>query len=768
MSLKITKHRVSKADDGYAPAIAQTPRPVVHPGEVEGKASVKTPDGSAKTAEKPKPKIEKADIKQPGKRGGKWYRDDHGNVRYGEKPTGRPSKKDDIAQSMSLHEKLKRRAPGKGGHVNLTKAELLHVLADERFALVSAGPNPTVPEDKDLTPEQVASRHKKLGEDLKQLGFMYTHVEGHYGGKEDSYLVMVHDADRDEVTKLGNQYHQDSVIYAEAGHYEMIYTHGPHVGQRHEGSSWKEVPDASDFYTVVSHPDGSSTKFTLDFDFDKFVKAMIQARLLPDSVRAKHMPYHNDYGHDGEEREPSRPSRTLAQGTPQPPKPSQSAGTVVGKRTPSPAAPKPQVTKATNVSAAGLQRHFVPSHDGKPTAKWFMQGDSDKKHAYMATQQPDGDSWDLHHYDFTQDKIWKVGTYPRMQDMHAAADEHYTTLKTAPKPEKGDSKKKPKVTKSHGGEGSRGGHVVGHTKSGKAVYGTWRGPHKTHGYPFSLRREEHGQYEVTHQPESHPGGGKHVVKYHAAVREDVSKIQPPEHLGKFDRIEDAHAAVDKHHQSRAKKVSKGEAAHNQENNMSVKDIFKSELAKGGLGTHFVADDNDQPSSGGGGQVEPSRPGSGVPETTEIAPLLKGLKGEDAGDGEEFLVTKSQMATMGFDVSDVDGADNDYFKITKSEVVRCGAEKYVAFLRDEKVKLSKGLSKPNVQKAVPLDTPARTQTDGPSVLPQQGGASFDPNGHALVQWVDSGEDKRIAEFIQNSGGYGPGHDESIRTRGRGDY
>jgi hypothetical protein len=34
-------------------------------------------------------------------------------------------------------------------------------------------------------------------------------VTGHYGGLEDSYLVMVHEADREHIKQLGEKYHQD-------------------------------------------------------------------------------------------------------------------------------------------------------------------------------------------------------------------------------------------------------------------------------------------------------------------------------------------------------------------------------------------------------------------------------------------------------------------------------------------------------------------------------------------------------------------------------
>jgi len=189
------------------------------------------------------------------------------------------------------------------------------------------------------------------------------------------------------------------------------------------------------------------------------------------------------------------------------------------------------------------------------------------------------------------------------------------------------------------------------------------------------------------------------------------------------------------------------------------DLTKSDLRKG-LGTHFVADDNDNPTSGGSGQVEPSRPAGGVAEHDVIAPLLKGLKGSDAGDGEEFIISKSEMNEMGMKTEGLD--DDGFYTITKGEMKRLGCEQHIGFLADRKTKLSKS-DAPNVIKKGGTD--ARATQDGPHGYSPRAGGVIGNDGNPLVQWVE-GSDKQVAEYISKSGGYGPGTDESVKTQGRG--
>lgn len=200
-----------------------------------------------------------------GPRGGKWANPQH-TVPYHE-PTRRGRKDDKAREREALLRKTKRRGPGEGGEVQLNHQELRLILNTGKFALVSAGPNPEYDPHKGMSPTEAAERHQELKSKLVAAGFMHTKVTGHYGGREDSFLVMIHDADRGAVRQLGEIFKQDSVIYAEGGRNEMHYTYGPKAekGLCVEGKSWSEKPAAQDFYSVVHHPNGTRTKFALNF-----------------------------------------------------------------------------------------------------------------------------------------------------------------------------------------------------------------------------------------------------------------------------------------------------------------------------------------------------------------------------------------------------------------------------------------------------------------------------------------------------------------------
>lgn len=242
-------------------------------------------------------------------------------------------------------------------------------------------------------------------------------------------------------------------------------------------------------------------------------------------------------------------------------------------------------------------------------------------------------------------------------------------------------------------------------------------------------------------------------------------------------------------QGAMKKAFDGDTAtHNKESTMTTKmsDLFKGELGgegaitkcvhckhdltksdlekggmdlrKGGLGTQFVADDNDNPHSGGSGQVDPSRAGAGAKENDDIAPFLKSnvavLKGPKAGDGEEYLITKGEMAALGMDVSGVDGDEGEIYTITKGEIVRCAGDEHIALFAARKSKLMKAMS-----------TRSPVVTAAPQGQRQlHGGSLHDPGGNPLVVW-DHGTDQQVADYIEKSGGvgFGQGDDEPIKAR-----
>lgn len=201
----------------------------------------------------------------------------------------------------------------------------------------------------------------------------------------------------------------------------------------------------------------------------------------------------------------------------------------------------------------------------------------------------------------------------------------------------------------------------------------------------------------------------------------------------------------------------------------TKPLTHSDLQKG-LGAHFVVDDNDQPHDGpeGGGRVEPSRPGAGVSEHDTIAPLLKSCKGPEAGDGEEFPILKSEMAELGMEVDDI---NDGWYTISKSEMVRLGVGDHIGYLANRKQEIMKKGGVDDIKSKKPPMKPAPSPSAGAGGIKSKlsKGGVHGPRGEPLVVW-ESGTDKEVAEYIEKSGhagGYGPGTDEAIRTRGRGD-
>jgi len=174
------------------------------------------------------------------------------------------------AITPELQEKIKKLGKGQGRQVDLGEKEIKALLESGRFALISAGTNPAIEEDKKLDQKAIEKRYESLKKDLKEGGYAYSKVTGHYGGTEDSYLVMVHEADKDHIKELGKKYNQDSILYSDAGKHELHFTTGENDGKFHTGEG--QNPDAEsmdDYYTEITTDKGKKIKFALNLDFSK-------------------------------------------------------------------------------------------------------------------------------------------------------------------------------------------------------------------------------------------------------------------------------------------------------------------------------------------------------------------------------------------------------------------------------------------------------------------------------------------------------------------
>jgi hypothetical protein len=563
-------------------------------------------------------------------------------------------------------------------------------------------------------------------------------------------------------------------------------------------------------------------------------KALRQVKLMSDARAKRAYGEQNDYGEDGEEQQPTKVKPKLAAGTTKPPTKSSQAKTAVGKRM-ALQPMKPSVAKAGEGSKGG----DVVGHtrSGKPIYRkktGMSPGEHAKAHPF--TMDEHHEAAKRHHTEYNKAKVkWHA-------DASAAHKEHAERARNRDKgrtfhkmkPDIKDSKKKaekavmkPNLVKGGKGAGSRGGNIIGHTSSGKPVYGPSAKHHKLAGdhhkaqsdhmssksdYPdrtsmaktgvasrnagLTHAHDKHKDFSGSDHREAsqmlHRAGSKHHQAgepamantfYHAAEGHD--RMSHRKDVG-LKGPGDAHA-LNKSEASDAlnSETTTIEKSTSKENDMSenkLEDLFKSELggdteehftscvhcsesltksdlAKG-LSTHFIKDDNDQPSSGGKGQVAASRTGSGAKETDAIAPLLKG---EDAGDDEEFYISKGEMDAMGMDTSDLQDGDHT---ITKGEMNRLGADQHIPYLRGKKV-LSKSIdftagvqSAPLPIEAAPADvTTTPEHAAVPTAEIAKGGMAYGPGGGALVNWVQ-GDDEAIAKSIELNA-LGQGNDEPIR-------
>jgi len=173
----------------------------------------------------------------------------------------------DVAHSVEMIRTMyRKRDPGKGFECEIaSKADLKVILNKTTFALLSAGKNPEDPEDMKLTDEDIKVRTAELRADLLKSGYVITKTNGMYDLPEDSVMFMTHDADKREVMAIGKKYKQDSVIFAQNGKQDMIFTAGPNAGKSDmSGQGFEMNQKAKNYYTEVK-VGGKWVKFSLLF-----------------------------------------------------------------------------------------------------------------------------------------------------------------------------------------------------------------------------------------------------------------------------------------------------------------------------------------------------------------------------------------------------------------------------------------------------------------------------------------------------------------------
>lgn len=151
---------------------------------------------------------------------------------------------------------FKKREKGQGKQMTIPSIEDLDlIIKNTTFACVSAGRNPDVEEDKNLTDQQISERFRKLKDAAKDYGYVFTDAIGKYGQPEETIMLMIHDADEKEIVDIGNQFNQQSVFISDKGAGRVIQSTPDATHEkgsvRMKGDTFDYVPDADDFYTEV-------------------------------------------------------------------------------------------------------------------------------------------------------------------------------------------------------------------------------------------------------------------------------------------------------------------------------------------------------------------------------------------------------------------------------------------------------------------------------------------------------------------------------------
>jgi len=335
----------------------------------------------------------------------------------------------------------------------------------------------------------------------------------------------------------------------------------------------------------------------------------------------------------------------------------------------------------------------------------------------------------------------------------------------------GHTKMKPKVSIAKGGPGSGpkddGGYGAAAVTAGKSAHqksslANMSQSRPTHVQAF-LHHDAAGEHERAHEFHRIAGNvSQAAVHKNLAVahRQTSGALQPytSKSEGENDMTKSAISDLFKAELGNDSNSPITNCVHCK-HGLTHEDLHK------GLGPQFVVDDNDNPHSGGDGQVEPSRPGSGVSEHDAIAPLLKSCNGPEAGDQEEYPISKSEMVQMGMNVDEM---KDGWYKISKSEMTRLEAGDHIAYLAGRKALIAKGL--PGGGAKLPPRGPSPIKPFVPHKPLTSGNRNEPPikkgGTNELVIW-ETGTDQEVADYIEKSGHLGIGDDEPIRTQGNGE-
>jgi hypothetical protein len=130
---------------------------------------------------------------------------------------------------------------------DLSCHELMHVLNQGSYALVSAGAN-----------------HEQLRLALEGAGYRITSAVGNYGGSQEP-LFMVHEPNERDMVALATKYNQQSVVFSSNGVSRLLITTGPNKGHSKAARGWKLVTSREGNFTQIETSDGETVRFSLEF-----------------------------------------------------------------------------------------------------------------------------------------------------------------------------------------------------------------------------------------------------------------------------------------------------------------------------------------------------------------------------------------------------------------------------------------------------------------------------------------------------------------------
>jgi hypothetical protein len=169
--------------------------------------------------------------------------------------------------SKDLLDKVKSGETGSGKEVQLDKDELDAMMNHGTYSIMSGKKKDDV--KKSDRPDKP---HKDLDGHLIEGGYSYSKIKGKNNG-EDSESYMVFDTCHKKIGDMARANGHESFVHSKNGKRSKHHTSGEYDGSHQKASGGGYKPNAEDYYSEYSHSDGTSTKFSDDFDDDEMHKS---------------------------------------------------------------------------------------------------------------------------------------------------------------------------------------------------------------------------------------------------------------------------------------------------------------------------------------------------------------------------------------------------------------------------------------------------------------------------------------------------------------